>query len=79
MHPEAPFCCDQKMKKGLGGGSEILFQGEIGSWPSKQFKRDREDNYIRSVTKRARDLKGSGSVRPNDHLSFKDVDKLNPN
>ena len=55
-----------------------LGPGQESTWPGKCIQRQREDEYIKSVTKRARELKQSGKVKMEDHLSFKDVESLSP-
>lgn|SRR3990167_3659020 len=76
MSPTPPTCCETNMKKAFPSSITICFRGD--SWPSKVFAREREDNYIRSATRRARELKDTGKVRQEDVISFSDVEKLNP-
>lgn len=70
-----PQCCDKDMNKVISGGGFIL-KGD--GWAGQDWTRTREDGYISSVSYRARELKKSGKVKMEDHLSFKDVEKLNP-
>jgi len=60
----------------ISTSTTVIFRGE--GWPSKDYTRKREDEYTFNAAKRARKLKESGQVKMEDHLSFKDVDKLNP-
>ena len=76
MSPTPPSCCEQDMSKGIPTSVTVCFRGD--SWPSKVFAREREDDYIRSATRRARELKDTGKVRQEDVLTFKDVEKLSP-
>lgn len=75
---EPQFCleCNTEMDVGVGGGSGVIFEGK--SWPGKSIKRQDEDQKIKSVVHRAKQMKETGKVSATEHLTSKDVNRHNP-
>lgn len=67
--------CNSAMRQLISNSSFIL-KGD--GWVGKELRQEADTNYIRSVSKRARDLKTSGKVPMEERLTFKDTERLNP-
>lgn len=71
----SPECCGKPTERVISGGQFIL---KGGGWPGKEIKRGSEDDYVRSASARARELKTEGRAAMEDVLTFKDVERMQP-
>lgn len=69
-----PPCCEKPMQQRISAAGFIL----KGEWPGQEIKRENQDERIRDVAKRARELKESGKVPMEEHINFSDVERMNP-
>lgn len=69
-----PKCLEPKLDIVISGGTGFILKGD--GWPGQEIKRADEDEDLRYASSYARKLKGSGEVKMEDHLSYKDVKNL---
>jgi len=71
MTPTPPICCEKDMTKGLGGGTGFIFKG-LG-WPGQENKRANEDSKVHNAARKARNLKTTGQVPPDETITLSDL------
>lgn len=70
-----PICCGKEMTIKISRSNFIL-KGD--GWAGQDIKRANEDDGLRDISRRARELKESGRVAGDEILTTQDVERMNP-